>query len=181
VVAGGAGSDVVLSAAQKLRIRGHLTAADDILLNAGSQLVPHQVSVQIDKQVKDGADTIKIQLKPYELGKIEVKLEVATDGRVTATVTADKPETLAMLQKDSKGLEKALEDAGLKPDSSATSFNLRGGEQQQNADRGNNNQRSRRQRGRGEMGTDATLASAAGIQAAQSRTLGGRSGVDISV
>jgi flagellar hook-length control protein FliK len=143
--------------------------------------VMEQVSVQISKQVKDGADTIKIQLKPHEMGKIEIKLEVHTDGRVSATVTADRPETLAMLQKDAKGLEKALEDAGLKPDSSATSFSLKGGEQQQNADR-NNNTRSRRGRNRGEAaGEDVSLAGAGAAQAARQRTLGGRSGVDISV
>lgn len=144
--------------------------------------VMEQVSVQIDKQVKDGADTIKIQLKPHELGKIEIKLEVSADGRVSATVTADKPETLAMLQKDAKGLEKALEDAGLKPDSTATTFSLKGGEQQQNADRGNNNTRSRRGRNRSAGGgEDAQLAGAGAAQAARGRTLGGRSGVDISV
>lgn len=145
--------------------------------------VMEQVSVQIDKQVKDGADTIKIQLKPHDLGKIEIKLEVASDGRVSATVTADKPETLAMLQKDAKGLEKALEDAGLKPDTAATSFSLKGGEQQQNADRGNNNARSRRGRSRGgQTGDENGASAAAGIaQASRGRTLGGRSGVDISV
>ncbi len=143
--------------------------------------VMEQVTVQIDKQVKDGADTIKIQLKPHELGKIEIKLEVSSDGRVSATVTADKPETLAMLQKDAKGLEKALEDAGLKPDSAATTFSLKGGEQQQNADR-NNNARSRRGRSRGNAnGEDGQLAGAGAAQATRGRTLGGRSGVDISV
>lgn len=146
------------------------------------QQVMEQVSVQIDKQVKDGVDTVKIQLKPVELGKIEIKLDVAADGRVTATVTADKPETLAMLQKDAKGLEKALEDAGLKPDSSATSFSLKGGEQQQNAEGGNTNTRSRRGRsGRRSTGEDLTGASGVAAQAARARSLGGRSGVDISV
>lgn len=145
--------------------------------------VMEQVSVQIDKQVKDGADTIKINLKPVELGKIEIKLEVSADGQVKATVTADKPETLALLQKDAKGLEKALSDAGLKPDSSATSFSLKGGEQQQNADRGNNNTRSRRGRSRGGNGGDgdASLAGAGAVQSGRARSLGGRSGVDISV
>ncbi|EME71152.1 flagellar hook-length control protein [Paramagnetospirillum caucaseum] len=144
--------------------------------------VMEQVSVQISKQVKDGADTIKIQLKPHELGKIEIKLEVSADGRVSATVTADKPETLAMLQKDAKGLEKALEDSGLKPDGTATTFSLKGGEQQQNADRGNNNARSRRGRNRGgDGGEEAQLAGAGAAQSARQRGLGGRSGVDISV
>ena len=143
------------------------------------QQVMDQVSVQIDKAVKDGADTVKIQLRPLDLGKIEVKLEVL-DGRVTATVTADKPETLALLQKDTKGLEKALEDAGLKPEANSTSFNLRGGENQQAADRGNNNQRSGKGRGRGQ-GNDPETAAIAAAQAAQSNRPGLRSGVDISV
>ena len=143
------------------------------------QQVMDQVSVQIDKAVKDGADTVKIQLRPLDLGKIEVKLEVL-DGRVTATVTADKPETLALLQKDTKGLEKALEDAGLKPEANSTSFNLRGGENQQAADRGNNNQRSGKGRGRGQ-GSDPETAAIAAAQAAQSNRPGLRSGVDISV
>jgi flagellar hook-length control protein FliK len=142
-----------------------------------------QISVQVDKAVKDGNDTVKIQLRPLDLGRIEIKLDVGSDGKVSATVTADKPETLAMLQKDSRGLEKALEDAGLKPDSSATSFNLRGGEQQQNADRNADQGRSGRNRGQGgQFGGDADdLAAAAAIQAAATRTAGGRSGVDISV
>lgn len=143
------------------------------------QQVMEQINVHIDKAVKDGVDTVKIQLKPLDLGKIEIKLEMA-DGRVSATVTADKPETLALLQRDSKGLEKALEDAGLKPDGYGTSFNLRGGEHQNNADRGGNNQRSGRNRGHGGGLSDEE--NLAGLtQAAQPRRANGRSGVDISV
>lgn len=142
------------------------------------QQVMEQVSVQIDKAVKDGADTVKIQLKPMDLGRIEIKLEVV-DGHVSATVTAEKPETLALLQKDSKGLEKALEDAGLKPEANGTSFSLRNGEQQQNADRGNNH--SRRGRGRGHGDEVETAGSLAATQTAQPRRAGGRVGVDISV
>jgi len=144
-----------------------------------------QINVQISKAVKEGSDTVKIQLRPLDLGRIEIKLDVGTDGKVTATVTADKPETLAMLQKDSRGLEKALEDAGLKPDSSTTSFNLRGGEQQQQqqaADRNADQGRSGRSRGQGrDFGADADLLATAPIQTGASRISNGRSGVDISV
>lgn len=147
--------------------------------------VQDQINVQIDKAVKEGSDTVKIQLRPLDLGRIEIKLDVGTDGKVAATVTADKPETLAMLQKDSRGLEKALEDAGLKPDSSSTSFNLRGGEQQpqqqqQAADSNGGQGRSARNRGR-EFGTDEDLLAAAQIQASVTQAASGRSGVDISV
>jgi hypothetical protein len=145
------------------------------------QQIVEQVSVQIDKAVKDGADTVKINLKPVELGKIEIKLDVGVDGKVSATITADRPETLAALQKDAKGLEKALNDAGLKSDTQAMSFNLRGEHQQSQADRGNNGgNRSGRSRGRALGAIDQTSGPAAAAAAAQAR-LGGRSGVDISV
>ncbi|MBI5163628.1 MAG: flagellar hook-length control protein FliK [Magnetospirillum sp.] len=138
------------------------------------QQVIDQVTVQIDKAVKDGQDTIKVQLKPVELGRIEVKLEMGSDGKVTGTVTADRAETLQILQKDARGLEKALQDAGLKAESGSLSFNLRG-EQQQNA---NDNGSGRSGRGRRPLtGIDATAEGA--TAAGQSTGSGRRSGVDI--
>ena len=57
--------------------------------------------------------------------EIEVKLEVTQDGRVTATVIADKADTLDMLQRDSRALERALQEAGLHTDSESLNFGLR--------------------------------------------------------
>jgi flagellar hook-length control protein FliK len=56
---------------------------------------------------------------------VDVRLEV-TDGRVSATVTADSKETLDMLQKDARELERALQQAGLETDNASLSFSLRG-------------------------------------------------------
>ncbi len=88
--------------------------------------VSEQVSVQISKAAKAGIDHIDIHLRPKELGRVEVRLELAGDGRVNATVTVDSRETLDLLKTDARGLEKALEDAGLKADSNSLNFNLRG-------------------------------------------------------
>lgn len=88
--------------------------------------VAEQVSVQISKAVKAGVDRIDIQLRPKELGRVDVRLELAGDGRVSASVTVDNRETLEMLKTDARGLERALDDAGLKADSNSLSFNLRG-------------------------------------------------------
>jgi len=41
-------------------------------------------------------------------------------------VLAERPETLEMLQRDARGLERALQDAGLKTESGGLSFGLRG-------------------------------------------------------
>ncbi len=91
---------------------------------------PLRAWVHIAKAAAEGADKINIKLKPLTLGQIEVQLDVASDGRVHAVIAADKPETLDLLQRDARALERALNDAGLRTDSGSLSFNLRGQNQQ---------------------------------------------------
>ncbi len=88
--------------------------------------VRDQVSVRIARAVSAGQDQIEIRLKPAELGRLEIRLELAGDGRVQATITADTRQTLDLLRADARGLERALQDAGLRTDSGGLSFNLRG-------------------------------------------------------
>jgi flagellar hook-length control protein FliK len=83
-----------------------------------------QVAVQIHRAASLGMDRITIQLKPASLGRIGIQLEVGHDGRVTAVISADRPETLELLQRDARSLERALEQAGLRTDSGSLSFNL---------------------------------------------------------
>ncbi|MEK9673571.1 MAG: flagellar hook-length control protein FliK [Rhodospirillaceae bacterium] len=90
--------------------------------------VVDQVTVQINKAIKAGADRINIRLHPADLGRVEVRLEVAHDGRTIAMVTADKPETLEMLRRDSDQLAKALSDAGLDMEAGDLNYNLKGQE-----------------------------------------------------
>ncbi len=146
---------------------------------ASQQEVVDQITVQIARQVKGGNDTIKITLKPVELGTIEVKLEVAPDGRVTAIVTADNKDTLALLQKDTRGLEKALNDAGLNTDSSSLSFNLRG-EGQQTAGQQSQGQGTQARRSRIAAAAAIDAANAQAAAAAQARWTGSGS-VNIKV
>lgn len=89
-----------------------------------------QISVNISKAVSEGMDRISIQLRPSELGRVEIKLEVAQNGRVSATIIADRPEALELLRNDSRNLEKALQEAGLDTQSGDLNFNLR--DQQEN-------------------------------------------------
>ena len=95
----------------------------------GSSVVD-QVSVKISKAMQAGNDRISIQLKPAELGRIDVKMELTHDGRVMAVVTADNKDTLDLLRRDSGDLQKALENAGMQMDSGDMTFNLRGEENQ---------------------------------------------------
>lgn len=145
-----------------------------------SQQVMDQISVQIAKQSKDGGDTIKVQLKPTELGSIEIKLDVAKDGTVTTVVTADNKDTLDLLKRDQSSLQKALTDAGLKSDLGSMSFNLREGSQQQTSQQ-DTGSRTGRRRARLEAAAAADAASAKAAAAAQVRWGVNRAGVDIQV
>jgi flagellar hook-length control protein FliK len=84
-----------------------------------------QVSVHVTKALNDGTDKITIQLKPEHLGRIEVAMEVAADGRMHAVITADNKETLQLLQRDARDLARALQDAGLQANAGNLDFNLR--------------------------------------------------------
>jgi len=92
----------------------------------GLPTVVDQVILQMNRNVKNGSDQMSLQLHPSDLGKITVKLDFGADGKVQGTVTADNPQTLSMLQKDSRSLERALQDAGLRADPGSLQFNLGG-------------------------------------------------------
>lgn len=103
------------------------------------QVVAEQVAVNIQRAIGQGADQINIQLRPQQLGGIEVKMEVGQDGRMTAVITAERADTLDMLRSDSKALVQALGDAGLQADASSLSFNLKGQEGQNDSQFAGNN------------------------------------------
>ncbi|MDD5587009.1 MAG: flagellar hook-length control protein FliK [Alphaproteobacteria bacterium] len=85
-----------------------------------------QVTLQLHKQVKDGVQEMTLQLRPAELGRIEIKLSFADGNKVKGTVVADNPATLDLLLKDVGSLQRALQDAGLRADSGSLQFSLRG-------------------------------------------------------
>ncbi|MEQ8397711.1 flagellar hook-length control protein FliK [Thalassobaculum sp.] len=86
-----------------------------------------QVAVKLVSSAADGGGRMTVRLNPEELGKVDVKLEFGRDGMVRALISAERPETLEMLQRDSRALEKALQEAGLKTDQNSLEFDLRGG------------------------------------------------------
>ena len=89
-----------------------------------------QVSVRITRALQAGNDRISIRLNPADLGRVEVKMELAHDGRMTAIITADNRDTLELLKRDASQLQKALEAGGLDLDSNNLAFNLRGDDNQ---------------------------------------------------
>jgi len=85
----------------------------------------NQVAMQLAQAANDGTTKFTMRLHPAELGRVDVRLEIAAGGQVTAAITADRQETLDLLRHDSRVLEKALEQAGLHADSNDLQFGLR--------------------------------------------------------
>jgi flagellar hook-length control protein FliK len=91
-----------------------------------------EVQVTVSSYVKDG-NKINVQLHPAELGKIDIRLELSDKGN-HISIIADKAQTLEMLQKDARNLEKVLNDVGVGADSSTMSFSLSHGNSEKNND-----------------------------------------------
>jgi flagellar hook-length control protein FliK len=128
----------------------------------------NQVSIQLSKAVQSGDSKIKIQLHPQELGRVEVKLEIANDGRAKALISVERPDTLDILQRDSRILERALQEAGLKTDQNSLSFNLEGKEgdtntQEASSDQKNNQEEPGIEPNNETIDTDSNLISATAI------------------
>jgi len=141
---------------------------------------PEEVAVEIKKAAQSGADRINIQLKPLELGKIEVQLDM-TGNKVVATIVAERPETLSMLKDDISSLQKALGEAGL--DLGDMNFNLNSqndankqfADGSQNEGQGNSGLNQQ-----GEPEEELLLASQMDLSALRSATRAAQGGVDIS-
>ncbi|MGE0061023.1 MAG: flagellar hook-length control protein FliK [Xanthobacteraceae bacterium] len=91
------------------------------------------VAVQLTAQAKAGKHSFEIRLDPPELGRIDVRLDVDRHGHVTSRLVVDRPETLDLLRRDANGLERALQDAGLKTSDNGMQFSLRDQSMQQQA------------------------------------------------
>lgn len=87
-----------------------------------AQQTVDQIKVHIQQLAKSGAEQIQIKLSPATLGRVEVALEMTPDKTVHAVVYADNPETLDMLERDARVLQRAFEDAGMKFDSDGLTF-----------------------------------------------------------
>lgn len=128
--------------------------------NGGAVGLPsaiEQVLLQMNRGAKSGNDQMTIQLHPAELGTINVKLDFASDGSVSGTVTASNADTLAMLQKDSRSLERALQEAGLRADPGSLQFSLGDPSNSNNSGQTANNSSS------GSSSADPTLAGLAAL------------------
>ncbi|KQX40410.1 hypothetical protein ASD04_07235 [Devosia sp. Root436] len=107
------------------------------------QLNLPQLAFEMVRQVNDGNTRFQIRLDPPELGRIDVKLDIDKSGQVNARLTVEKSETLDLMQRDQRGLERALQQAGLDGAKTNLEFSLKqspfsGGQQSQGGSDGRN-------------------------------------------
>ena len=134
------------------------------------------LAVEIAASVKSGKSSFEIRLDPADLGRIDVRIDIDSNGQMTSHLTVEKPETLSMLQQDAPQLQRALDDAGLKTGDNGLQFSLRdqsSSGQNSGGDTGSNAQRL-------VISEDDTVPAAVAGRT-YGRSLGSSSGVDISV
>lgn len=121
------GKEMAVEASSAMRsepfARINETSSRDVFKGMGKEVV-EQIKVNITKSAVKGVDTIDIQLKPEDLGKIQIKMHISKDGRLQAEIISGRQETLDMLQKEISGLAKAFEDAGYETDGKSFSFSF---------------------------------------------------------
>ncbi len=83
------------------------------------------LAVHIAQQASNGARRFDIRLDPPELGRIEVRLDVSREGQVMTHLVVERAETLDLLQRDARQLERALQDAGLNMSEEDMKFSLK--------------------------------------------------------
>jgi flagellar hook-length control protein FliK len=106
------------------------------------QLNLPQLAFELVRQVNDGNTRFQIRLDPPELGRIDVKLDIDKSGQVNARLTVEKAETLDLMQRDQRALERALQQAGLDGAKTNLEFSLKqnpfSGQQGQDGGNGRN-------------------------------------------
>lgn len=92
-----------------------------VLINTPLSAVP----MALGMKAMGGASRFEIRLDPAELGRVAVSLDIDDEGTVKARLVVDRVETLQLLQRDARTLERAFEQAGLKPSEDGIEMSLR--------------------------------------------------------
>lgn len=83
------------------------------------------LAAEVARFAQKGQTRFQIRMDPPELGRVDVELKVSRDGTVRAHLSVERSETLDMFLRDQRGLERALDAAGLKLDSAGLEMSLK--------------------------------------------------------
>ncbi len=92
--------------------------------------VTKQLNLNLTRAVKAGEQEFSMRMDPPELGRVSVKLRFDQNGLVKSQIMAERPETLELLQREVRGLERAIEAGGHKSEQGSISFSLDSGGQE---------------------------------------------------
>jgi len=71
-----------------------------------------------------GSHQVTLHLTPDTLGRVTIEIDQPKDGPVSVTLSAERPETLALLKRDEAQLGQTLDRAGVPSDNRVVSFHL---------------------------------------------------------
>ncbi|WP_199088171.1 flagellar hook-length control protein FliK [Bosea sp. ASV33] len=140
----------------------------------------HVVPIEIGLRAMSGSRQFDIRLDPEELGRVDVNLSISDKGEVSAKLVVDRVETLHLLQRDARTLERAFEQAGLKPSDGGVDITLRD-PSDQSAFRQNRQQDEAPQRQRQSGGAELTEDTTLSTDLAPQRRVIRLGGVDLSI
>lgn len=89
------------------------------------QVPVNSLAVHIARQAQNGMKQFNIRLDPPELGRLEIRLDLTREGQVTTHLVVERAETLDLLQRDARTLERALQNAGLDTSEGGLKFSLK--------------------------------------------------------
>lgn len=82
------------------------------------------LAAQIIKKLDARTTRFDVELDPHGLGKVDVRVEIGANGRVTAAMTFDNPQAAQDVKARAGELQKALEQAGFDMSGGALSFDV---------------------------------------------------------
>ena len=125
-------TSAVVQAVNDSKISAMVTENDNVndIYNKGlTREVAEQIKVNITQSAIKGIDKIEIQLKPAELGQVDIKLNIDKTGKIQAQIIASNADTLALLENDTDILKEAFNNAGYQAEDESFSFSHRGGQE----------------------------------------------------
>lgn len=112
-------------ASQKADFAAALKPATAPYQQPSPQINVPQLAFEMASQVKAGNSRFQIRLDPPEMGRIDVKMDIDHTGHLHAKLTVERADTLDLLQRDARGLERALQQAGLDHSRTNLEFSLK--------------------------------------------------------
>ena len=72
----------------------------------------------------DGVQSVTIRLQPAELGEVRIRIDRTTEGAAHVDITAERSDTLSLLQRDEPKLQQVLDQAGVPSNGRSVSFQV---------------------------------------------------------